>query len=160
MLKLITIFLLTLPSLTLAQSEIERSVIATAGAESQQGNQSLSWTLGEIMTETYTQGESEVTSGFQQDHYIIITSVVELTVAMKVYPNPTSTSIYIELDNSEPLIATLYTVTGSILLTKMIAPNIKQEEIPMTDFPAGNYFLKIVNEGGQHQIFKLQKIQI
>ena len=65
----------------LSQS-IERSVVASSGDYYEVGNISLSWTLGEIATETYTSGNTILTQGFQQPDitlriYVDITAFLE-----------------------------------------------------------------------------------
>ena len=54
-----------------AQS-IERDVVAGSGDYFEGTNGSLSWTLGEIATETYTAGNIILTQGFQQAYGIVI----------------------------------------------------------------------------------------
>ncbi len=61
-------------SFTYAQS-IERDVIANSGDYYEGTNVSLSWTVGEIATETYSNGSYILTQGFQQPIGIIITGI-------------------------------------------------------------------------------------
>lgn len=56
---------LLISGLISAQS-IERDVVASSGDYFDNGSVSLSWTLGEIATETYTAGNVILTQGFQQ----------------------------------------------------------------------------------------------
>ncbi len=61
-------------SFTYTQS-IERDVIANSGDYYEGTNVSLSWTVGEIATETYANGSYILTQGFQQPIGIIITGI-------------------------------------------------------------------------------------
>ncbi len=62
---LLTLSLLLLGFSIFAQS-IEREVVASSGDYYEGANISLSWTLGEIATETYDNGSNILTQGFQQ----------------------------------------------------------------------------------------------
>lgn len=69
---ILTILLaLLMPLFMLAQS-VSPEVISSAGDYYENGNVSLSWTLGEIATETYTNGNVILTQGFQQPFGITI----------------------------------------------------------------------------------------
>jgi len=60
-----------LPVYILAQS-VSPEVVSSAGDYYENANVSLSWTLGEIATETYTNGNIILTQGFQQPYGITI----------------------------------------------------------------------------------------
>lgn len=64
-----------------AQS-IERDVIASSGDYFEGDNISLSWTLGEISTETYSNGSNILTQGFQQPD-ITLRIFVDLTAFLE-----------------------------------------------------------------------------
>lgn len=57
---------------------IERSVVASAGDYYESANVSLSWTLGEIATETYSSANNILTQGFQQPDISLVSLVVDL----------------------------------------------------------------------------------
>jgi hypothetical protein len=66
----------------LFSQSIERSVFASSGDYFEGANISLSWTLGEIATETFTNGNTILTQGFQQPT-ILIRLDVNLRVMME-----------------------------------------------------------------------------
>ncbi len=81
----ITIFTITffLVGITTCLSQsIERSVVASSGDYYEAGNISLSWTLGEIATETHTSGNTILTQGFQQPD-ITLRIFVDLTAFLE-----------------------------------------------------------------------------
>lgn len=80
--KIITAALFFSGLLTGLSQSIERSVVASAGDYFQAAGISLSWTLGEIATETYSNGNTILTQGFQQPDitlriYIDLTAFLE-----------------------------------------------------------------------------------
>ncbi len=64
--KLITILTVMVISIALTAQSVSPEVVASAGDYYENGNVSLSWTLGEISTETYSNGGVILTQGFQQ----------------------------------------------------------------------------------------------
>ena len=72
-------------------------VYATSGDYFTNTNGTLSWTLGESFTETYSSINNKLTQGFQQSNYFI--SSVEENInndfSVFVYPNPASNFINI-----------------------------------------------------------------
>ena len=74
-----------------AQS-ISPEVVATSGEHFQNGTSQLSWTLGEVMIDTYSAGGTIVTQGFHQTQ-LTVTSIDEsnpFSLNVNVFPNPTS----------------------------------------------------------------------
>jgi hypothetical protein len=74
--KTFTIFLsvVLLPFFLMAQS-VSPQVVTSSGDFYQGTNASLSWTLGEIATETYSNGSTILTQGFQQPVSVSITGI-------------------------------------------------------------------------------------
>lgn len=64
--KLNTITIVWLLSFTVAAQSLSPEVIASLGEYYQNANNSISYTLGEIATETYSAGSNILTQGFQQ----------------------------------------------------------------------------------------------
>lgn len=63
---ILTISIFTLSTCLLVSQSIERDVVASSGDYFEGVDISLSWTLGEIATETYDNGSNILTQGFQQ----------------------------------------------------------------------------------------------
>jgi len=68
---------------------------------------------------------------------------------IQAFPNPSSKSMTIKLDRTEPLNkceAYIYDLSGKLIQTKPIS-NLKEFQLNQTDFGTGLYILEIVNEG-------------
>ncbi|MCD4697881.1 MAG: hypothetical protein K8S16_16775 [Bacteroidales bacterium] len=70
--KRISILVLFLIPLFVVSQSVSPEVVSSAGDYFEGANASLSWTLGEIATETYTSGNIILTQGFQQPTAITI----------------------------------------------------------------------------------------
>lgn len=121
---------------------------------------SISWTVGEVSTETY-QGSSAILTQGQQQHYYDFTSVEEQSsdFNFSAYPNPVSDVMNIQVDNYQEgsLEIALYSLEGKLLLKERMDNSIHQ--IYLNQFEASNYIVTISNNSGQviHK-FQLTKI--
>lgn len=91
-------FILLLYPLNLLSQEI----VTTSGLFDANSTGSLSWTLGEIMSETFTDGTSFLTQGFQQP-YTENVGIFEQsnTPNIQLFPNPFHASFLIVSQNFE-----------------------------------------------------------
>lgn len=142
-----------------AQVAPERSVIASSGGQSSSGSLSLSWTLGEPMTETYNTSGLTVSQGFQQEALTTTgTHDASLLYEVTVFPNPTSQMLYVTApDADSPLLAELVSLNGTVLWSQPLAQPIEKSPIPVAALPAATYFLVLRNDDGMSTTFKIQK---
>jgi hypothetical protein len=146
----------------LAQS-IKPEIIATSGNFFKNANNSISWTLGECVTETFKATGNILTQGFQQSSYVV-TSINELTIegfSVKAYPNPVSDviNISIKTGNNSPKTyrVELFDFLGRTLYSGKFGKDLIQ--LDMSSYTSGFYLLKVgTPENKISQNFKLQKI--
>ena len=118
-------------------------VIANSGEFFSNPNHSLSWTLGECVTETFTAIGNTLTQGFQQSLYVV-TSIDELTIegnTVSVYPNPVSDliNISVKTGNSilKPYKIELFDSQGKILYLNQFNSDLIQ--LDMSKYSGGFY---------------------
>jgi hypothetical protein len=147
---------------TSAQSQhIERQVTASAGDYSQAPNfGSLHWTLGETATETLTSGGIRLSQGFHQ-LYVLTVDIDQPeaeSFSLKVFPNPASTSVSLQNEQSGPLKWQLSDMSGKQLLQQGL-PAFSLQTIDLHALPAGVYLLRATDERHKVRTFKIVKIQ-
>jgi hypothetical protein len=154
-------FILITLLFTLAVSaQVKQEVIASAGGFNVNGNLSISWTLGETIVPTFTNGNLTLTHGFQQQ--LIITSVeekLEDVVKVAVYPNPVSDNVNINFNvplDGEVRVFILNS-QGKLVKTDIMEENIVEKQINLQDFPAGVYYLKLT-KGKLTNVYKVVKL--
>ena len=142
-----------------AQVAHERWVIATGGGQSSSGSLSLSWTLGEPMTETYNASGLTVSQGFQQEALTTTgTHDASLFYEVTVFPNPTFQTLYVTApDADSPLLAELVGLNGAVLWSQQLAYPIEKSPIPVAALPAATYLLLLTDGNGNSLSFKIQK---
>lgn len=148
---------LILNAFNLFGQSLNPSVIGSSGDYFQHSNSgNLSWTVGEITTETY-ENNFILTQGFQQ-FYLEITPVFEASEAnfsFSVYPNPTPDRIIIETNQKGKFLLEFLDLTGKILLSREVALSPFEWSLP--NCPEGIYYLKISREGRLVRTFKVKK---
>jgi hypothetical protein len=134
-------------------------VIATAGAHFAIPSMQMSWTLGETVTETVTDGSTTFTQGFQQSNVSLIgVEIVDPMVEISVFPNPISDFLTVEVSGTA-LNSQFVLIDGAgkaVLSDKVTALTFT---IDFTTYAKGVYYLNFKNELGQIlQTITLQKI--
>jgi hypothetical protein len=149
--KFLTILsLAALPMFGMAQS-ISPEVIASAGEHFDNGTTQLSWTLGEVVIDTYDNGTNILTQGFHQTQ-LTVTSIEEtLTdIRLNMYPNPTSEFLNIDLGNNESDIdLQLFDMSGKLVHSDKIEARQAQYVLPMNEVATGNYMVRMQSVDGK-----------
>ena len=99
-----------------------QEVVTTAGSHGETSSGSLSWTVGESVIETITDGTITLTQGFQQSK-LTVTAINDLKIPgieLSVYPNPTNSflSIEVKADKQRDLLLSLFDLHGRLILQK------------------------------------------
>ena len=141
---------------------ISPDVVASAGTHFTGGGAQLSWTIGEPLITTVSNGGNTITQGFHQT-MLSVTSVDELTVAgidVTVFPNPTSEILNIQLkNNKESLQLNLFDLNGKLLQTRKIAAEESTLQINMDQYAMANYVLRIYSaDASVNYTYKVQKM--
>ncbi len=136
-----------------------QEVISSDGTFFDQGNGSLSSTVGELTTETFSDSSGILTQGFQQSKFLVffISESFQPGLVVKVYPNPAAFSVSVNVQNERPgnFYVKLYDIAGKILLNdKLLLPD---TEIKLSHLPNATYFLKIYSDQDEIKSFKIIK---
>ena len=148
---LYTLLLIVFPVVCFAQ-EITQAVIGTAGGNHQNDTYANSWTIGEVITETYTIENNILSQGFHQGNLVVdwIGKDVPQEFQIKAYPNPAKDIMIIELQDPG-LDYQLVNVKGRVIQNGIFFSI--QDQIDFTHIPAGTYFLK-VKDYKTHKVIK------
>ncbi|MCG3166823.1 MAG: hypothetical protein POELPBGB_02606 [Bacteroidia bacterium] len=156
-----TLFSFAAAAVANAQS-ISPQVIASAGTHYTGSNAQLSWTIGEPVITTVSNGSNIITQGFHQT-LLNVTSVEEESIAgvnVTVFPNPTSDLLNINLTNNlKDLQMELFDMTGKLLQARKIGAAEGNIQISMTEYARANYLLRVyAADGSVNYTYKVQKM--
>lgn len=138
-------------------------IVSSAGETFQGNSLQIDWTLGELAITTIQNSSQQITQGFHQPTFVIM-SIDELSQKIgqiQVFPNPASDIIEVKanFDQSRNVMIQLVNLNGSLLwMTKNNGDQIDQVK-DITNLPSGTYFLNFLIDGNKYsQTFKIQKI--
>jgi Secretion system C-terminal sorting domain len=167
--KCILPILLCLPVSILFSQASDQYIIATQGGFTEGKSMSMSWTIGDLVTETASMKEAKITQGFQQPFISVkeINSDNQADVTVdgtnskkfnaEVYPNPFGTDITIKIDNADQdYYLDIIDAAGNLISrNKSRSP---KEVINLFDLPAAQYLLRISTLATQQsKVFQIIK---
>ena len=156
-----TIFLIVniLFTFSLYSQNLDHFVIGTDGGYAGNNQFSLSYTIGEIVTElgNDTVNNIDLTQGFQQAYISIVSTENHIAdIDISVFPNPAVNYLNVNIsDLSKVKTYAMYDMSGKLLLQKEIISN--QFEISFSNLSSGNYLLIFQNEQQKLKTLKVQK---
>jgi hypothetical protein len=160
--KLLLVVVACLFAVTAFSQSISSSVVATAGGYSTAGGLSLSWTLGELATETLTSTNLILTQGFQQGYYEItsIDDPLSKLIDLKVFPNPAVDYINILIEDVDVknVKIELYNLEGKLIYNEQWENSGSAHQLQLNNFSSSQYILRIIDEqNGKVNSFKIIK---
>jgi len=139
---------------------LKPDVVTTTGGFYSNSAGSISWTMGEPISETVTDGNDTLTEGFQQGAYSIV-SVSEVDapdVNITVYPNPFTTTLNIKCESSDPIRVEAIDLQGNVISTQSFENG--HGQMDFSSLPEAIYLLRVYdNNGKQLKVFKIQKAE-
>ena len=152
---IITIFaFIAIASIALCQD-----ILSTGGDFHQTPHGSLSFTIGEPISETFEAGENVLTQGFQQSKLIITAIETPETenFNLQVFPNPTHSIITIKATEEvqHALQYVLCDLNGKVLYET--CSDQSMIEIDLINVCPGTYLLKIINDEKLMATYKIIK---
>lgn len=152
--RLVKLFIL---SLFFVFSANAQEVISTSGDFHSASTGSITWTIGEVLTETYATGLNYLTQGFNQSQ-LSATAIEELPgldLLIEAFPNPTSDYLILQTDQIYPCEYQVFNLLGELVTEgKMID---RQTKIDFRDFVPATYILKIREKDLAIKQFKIVK---
>lgn len=151
--------ILSTVTIDLHGQDISRSVVGNNGSYySNLIFGDLHFTVGEIAV---SQFENDITleEGFHHSYYELVVDtkeIVPLEWAVKVYPNPTSEYIHIDLPNAAETQLFLYNSLGQLIIEKRFQT--PTQDVDLNNLPAGTYWLRLSDDEGKQGSFQVQKI--
>lgn len=144
---------------TVYSQTLHLETIVAGGDYFEQPNGSVSFTMGEGATETYTASGNTLTQGFQQSNFNI-TAIDEndaTSTTISVYPNPASEMVNIVFNNNlHGFRYELYDINGKKTEEKNVIGN--AAVLDMLLYAQGVYTLRVLYED-ELKNFKIEKIK-
>ena len=139
--KLLFLFLMTATGYS---QSISKQVIGAAGKTQSSGNSKLSWTIGEPVVGLMTAGGNQLGNGYYPALNLKSLSVEDnmMDAQLRVYPNPTSQSLYVSHPDMNSFGITIVDLNGKQLYSGSIN---KEEPLDVSNYTQGMYLITIEN---------------
>lgn len=136
-----------------------QEVVSSAGNHHESETMSISWTLGEIATETFTAGDVILTQGFHQPTITVVSveELAEFDLTVTAFPNPATDILNVRIENHDyqSVSFALYDMSGRKFVSGDFSGD--EEQISFSSLKPGVYFLRIIVEGKEARAFKILK---
>jgi len=131
-------------SSTIFSQSISKQVIGAAGRTTTNSNLKVSYTVGEPVVGLMTAGGNQLGSGYYPAMDLQALSVEDNTmdVQLKLYPNPTSQSLYVSHPDIVSFEITIVDLNGKQLYTGTIN---KDEPLDVSNYTQGMYLVTVEN---------------
>ena len=156
--KILCVFFLS--GFCIAFVQGQQAIIATGGNIGGSGG-SVTYSVGQILYNTYSGTNGTVVQGVQQPFEISVVTAIEKTEYINleclVYPNPTmgAVKLVIESEEYENLRFRLFDMNGMLLQDKKVES--RETEISMENLASSVYFLKVFKNNIEVKVFKIVK---
>ncbi len=145
--------------LLLAVSSNAQEAVTTAGGSATVQGYNISWSIGEVQTETFVGIAMMITQGVQQPHKAtVISHSSDLPdFQILVYPNPTIDFVTLNIPNEIKLPITLkiFDSVGKLKYTSQVTNNVTN--ISVAKLSAGIYLFQLIDTSKKVKIFKIIK---
>ena len=152
--KKLLLILLCLPILGFGQVT-SSSVVSSSGDSYSNGSVIMDYTLGEIVVETHVHSTTILTQGFHQGVLKVNTEVVNIDVKTKVYPNPTTNFLIVELEKNVNADILVYDINGKLVIKDRLNDE-QQKQLDFSFLKQGNYLLHI-NIAEKQSVYQINK---
>ena len=152
--KKLLLILLCLPFIGFGQVT-SPSVVSSSGDSYSNGNIIMDYTLGEIVVETHTNSTTILTQGFHQGVLKVNTEVVNIGIKTKVYPNPTTNFLIVELEENVNADILVYDINGKLVIKDRFNDE-QQKQLDFSFLKQGNYLLHI-NIADKESVYQINK---
>jgi len=152
--KKLLLILLCLPMIGFGQVT-SPSVVSSSGDSYSNGSVIMDYTLGEIALETHTNSSAILTQGFHQGVLEVTAGVVNIDFKTKIYPNPTTNFLIVELEKNVNADILVYDINGKLVIKHRLN-NEQQKELDFSFLKQGNYLLHI-NIADKESVYQINK---
>ena len=133
-----------------------QEVVATQGDSYSNASANIDFTIGEMIIDTETDGNNDLTQGFHQTNWKFVgLEDFAPNYEATIFPNPTEDVLNIRTSKFEKVMYTLYDAQGKLVMHNILSG--EQTPILFGQLAPGSYSLTLNNETQNLKTFKLIK---
>jgi len=148
-------------SLSMPIYAVAQEVVISSGANISDNGGSVSYSVGQVISQPSKGVDGTVAAGVQQAYIIDVSTSMEdnqrISLSASAYPNPSTDFLILEV-NEFKLSAFRFQLTdisGKVLQSRNITAD--KTNIPMSNLIPATYFLKVIKNDSEVKVFKIIK---
>ena len=130
------------------------TVITNSGGTFSNSSVIMDFSIGELAVQTLQNNEI-LTQGFHQGDLKVTTALINLGIKTKIYPNPTTNFIIVELEKNVNADIKVYEINGKIVIEDKLNDE-NQKQLDFSFLKQGNYLLNI-NIADKQSVYQINK---
>ena len=130
------------------------TVITNSGGTFSNSSIIMDFSIGELAVQTLQNNEI-LTQGFHQGDLKVTTAIFNLGIKTKIYPNPTTNFIIVELEKNVNADIKVYEINGKIVIEDKLNDE-NQKQLDFSFLKQGNYLLNI-NIADKQSVYQINK---
>lgn len=134
------------------------TVVASSGEFFSAGSASLSWTLGEVVIDSYFGTNNQLTQGFQQPEIRLLTvEEYNPAIVISVFPNPTTDILNFSITGlSNSYQVAIFDMSGKLIAEKLFT-EFANTQFDLSAFESGIYLMQIKSGNELIKTIKIEK---
>lgn len=158
------LLLATLCAFAILTAQAQSAIVPTGGTASGNGG-TVTYTVGQIATQTNSDGTTSISEGVQQPYEISVVGVdnyPNITLNAVLYPNPTQGNLQLVMNNGQFAMNNgkwqikMFDTNGKYLLSKKI--DSETTEFDISSYAPGTYYVNVYRETEMMKTFKVVKM--
>ena len=130
------------------------TVITNSGGTFSNSSVIMDFSIGELAVQTLQNNEI-LTQGFHQGDLKVTTAVFNLGIKTKIYPNPTTNFIIVELEKNVNADIKVFDINGKIVIEDKLNDE-NEKQLDFSFLKQGNYLLNI-NIADKQSVYQINK---
>ena len=130
------------------------TVITNSGGTFSNSSVIMDFSIGELAVQTLQNNEI-LTQGFHQGDLKVTTAIFNLGIKTKIYPNPTTNFIIVELEKNVNADIKVYDINGKIVIEDKLNDE-NEKQLDFSFLKQGNYLLNI-NIADKQSVYQINK---
>lgn len=153
-------FVLFIAFVLISVMAFSQSAVVPVGGTATGNGGTVTYTVGQVATQTNSDGTTSVSEGVQQPYEISIVGVdehPEITLSAKLFPNPTMGHLQLTIDNAQLSgEVKVFDANGKFLFAKNIEG--MATDFDISSYAPGTYYVRVVNGHALLKTFKVVKM--
>ena len=133
-----------------------QEVVSSFGMTASNANGSMDATIGEVIIDTHSDGNNQITQGFHQSNLsVLAVDDFDKSFKVSIYPNPSSNIFHLDIPDPTDIHYKIFSINGQLLVEDNL--EFRSNQIKIDQVKKGIYFLGIYRNNQKIKTYKIIK---